>query len=144
MKQFKDLKVGDELFKIHYDFEHNNSGIETKIIKEIHEPVSKFDKTRFVLLVFEGSSSLIDWTSHAKLYLDVDQQKYFECHQLSVSSHEIPDGENVYYAINKDDAMHILKTEMERYINSLSYKKKDLDKKLRKFRKYYKKFEQII
>ena len=144
MKQFKDLKVGDEIFKIHYDFEHNNSSIETKIIKEIHEPFSDFDKKRYVSFVFEGGSSLLDWTSYTKLSLDADQEKYFECHQFTITSHEIPDGEYVYYAINKDDAMNILKTEMERYINSLLYKKKDLDKKLRKFRKYYKKFEQII
>mgnify|MGYP007012481833 CR=1 FL=1 len=143
MKLFKDLNIGDIVFKVHYDFEHNNSEIETKIIKEIKEPFSEFDKKHCITFIFEGGSSLLDWVSYAKLDLDKDHQQYFECHQLMVSSNEIADGEYVYYTTDKHTALRIFKSELEKYTNKLSYQKKDIDKKLKKFRKYCKKFEQI-
>jgi len=52
-KTFQDLSVGDKLFKVHYDFKHNNFSIETKIIEEIKtiENGSKFLRGNEIVFV---------------------------------------------------------------------------------------------
>ena len=135
-KTFQDLSVGDKLFKVHYDFKHNNFSIETKIIKEIKTPESssKFLRDNEIVFVFDtGIIGLASYDSYCKLDKTEYQQHYFECHQIMISSNESPDGEYVYYTTDENVANDILKRELQSYIDSLYYQKTSIEKDIEKF-----------
>lgn len=134
-KRFQDLSVGDKLFKVHYDFKHNNFNIETKIIEEIKTPESsKFLRDNEIVFSFDTDIiGLWSYDSYCKLDKTEYQQHYFECHQMMISSNESPDGEYVYYTTDENVANDILRRELQGYIDLLHYQKKSIEEDIEKF-----------
>ena len=135
-KIFNDLKVGDEIYKVHLDFEHNKCNIETKTIK--HKNVSLDASKENIIVFYFGIYSLFGE------YCEVDKrlsiQRYFESYDASIESHKIPNDEYVYYATNKEDAEDIFKLKLIEHINSLNRQRDHIDEKIKILRKIYDNF----
>lgn len=142
-KTFYDLEVGDEIYKVHLDFEHDKCDIETKIIKSrdvsLHascENMIRFYFDNFVL------SSLSDfYETYCELDKRLSIQHYFECHDMLIQSHKSPNGEYVYYATNKEDIEDIVKLKMIEHINLLVRQRNHIDEKIKTLRKVYDNFK---
>ena len=141
-KIFNDLKVGDEIYKVHLDFEHDKSNIETKIIKS--RDVSFHASRENTIVFYFDDFNLKSLTNFYNSYCEVDKrlsiQRYFERYDLSLESHTRPNGEYVYYTTNKEDAEDIFKLKLIEYINSLNRQRDHIDEKIKTLRKIYDNF----
>lgn len=142
-KTFYDLKVGDEIYKVHLDFEHDKCDIETKIIKS--RDVSLHASRENMIVFYFDDFNLKSLTNFYNAYCELDKrltiQRYFLCYDLSLKSHEMPNGEYVYYTTNKEDAEDIIKLKMIEHINSLVNQRNHINEKIEKLRKFYDTFK---
>ena len=134
-KTFYDLEVGDEIYKVHLDFEHNKCDIETKIIKRrnVSLHASRENTIVFYFDDFNFKSLTNFYDTYCELDLRLSIQHYFGCHKS-------PNGEYVYYATNKEDIEDIVKLKMIEHINSLVHQRNHINEKIEKLRKIYDNF----
>ena len=142
-KTFYDLKVGDEIYKVHLDFEHDKCDIETKIIKS--RDVSLHASRENMIVFYFDNFTLSSLSNFYEAYCELDKrlsiQHYFECHDMLIQSHKSPNGEYVYYATNKEDIEDIVKLKMIEHINSLVHQRNHINEKIEKLRKFYDSFK---
>ena len=130
-KTFYDLKVGDEIYKVHLDFNKDICNIETKIIKsrDVSLHASRENTIRFYFDNFTLSSS----SNFYEAYCELDKR-------LPIQSHKSPNGEYVYYATNKEDIEDIVKLKTIEHINSLVHQRNHINEKIKTLRKVYDNF----
>lgn len=142
-KTFYDLNVGDEIYKVHLDFENDKCDIETKIIKSRN--VSLHASRENTIVFYFDNFTLSSLSNFYEAYCELDKrlaiQRYFECHDMFIQSHKSPNGEYVYYATNKEDIEDIVKLKMIEHINSLVHQRNHINEKIEKLRKFYDSFK---
>ena len=130
-KTFYDLKVGDEIYKVHLDFDNDICNIETKIIKS--RDVSLHASCENTIRFYFDNFNLKSFDTYCELDKRLSIQHYFGCHKNNK-------GEYVYYATNKEDIEDIVKLKMINYINSLVNQRNHIDEKIKTLRKVYDNF----
>ena len=142
-KTFNDLNIGDEIFKVHIDFEHDNCQIERKIIKDrkLNPSPVNINKVIFYFDNFGPESLMAIYEAYCELDLQLSTQRYFECHDMMQEIHKMSNGEFVYYTVTMENAEDLLKLKLLEYIKHLNREINYINDKIKNAKKLLKSFK---